>query len=198
MTPLPLQDMYVDFNKAQETAGHIKGIQQWITNEFMHSGAPPSCCHVPEQLHGIVATPNYGSRCCHRPVSYKQSVLAKPFDVLPCFCMALPQASATTAAASWSSCWAWSEAPRSPSSEALAHQAFIHRAGQPQQRRCPWHLTATRACCRRRLAVGPATSERFGMQGHSGMREVRIHEAVRPPHTTTLQSPAGYFGHHAD
>ncbi len=68
MTPPPLQDMYVDFNKAQETAGHIKGIQQWITNEFMHSGAAPSCCHV--------TTPDYGSRCCHRPVSYKQSVLA--------------------------------------------------------------------------------------------------------------------------
>ena len=33
-----MQDMYVDFDKAQETAKHVNGIQQWITNEFMHSG----------------------------------------------------------------------------------------------------------------------------------------------------------------
>lgn len=26
------------FDKAQETAANVKGIQQWITNEFMHSG----------------------------------------------------------------------------------------------------------------------------------------------------------------
>ena len=32
------QDMYVAFDKAQETAANVKGIQQWITNEFMHSG----------------------------------------------------------------------------------------------------------------------------------------------------------------
>lgn len=31
-------DMYVAFDKAQETANHVKGIQQWITNEFLHSG----------------------------------------------------------------------------------------------------------------------------------------------------------------
>lgn len=31
-------DMYVAFDKAQETAKHVEGIQQWITNEFLHSG----------------------------------------------------------------------------------------------------------------------------------------------------------------
>ncbi len=30
--------MYVDFVRAQETANHISGIRQWITNEFHHSG----------------------------------------------------------------------------------------------------------------------------------------------------------------
>ena len=35
---LPLQDMYVDFNLAQETAAKIAGMRQWMTNEFQHSG----------------------------------------------------------------------------------------------------------------------------------------------------------------
>lgn len=30
--------MYVDFNLAQETAQHVPGLRQWITNEFKHSG----------------------------------------------------------------------------------------------------------------------------------------------------------------
>lgn len=32
------QDMYVSFELAQQTAARIDNIQQWITNEFMHSG----------------------------------------------------------------------------------------------------------------------------------------------------------------
>lgn len=32
------EDMYVDFDLAQETATHIAGIRQWVTNEYMHSG----------------------------------------------------------------------------------------------------------------------------------------------------------------
>lgn len=29
---------YVDFDLAQETASGLKGLRQWITNEYMHSG----------------------------------------------------------------------------------------------------------------------------------------------------------------
>jgi len=32
------EDMFVDFNLAQETAGRIKGLRQYITNEFLHDG----------------------------------------------------------------------------------------------------------------------------------------------------------------
>lgn len=35
--------MYVAFDKAQETAEHVHGIQQWITNEFLHSGTKIAC-----------------------------------------------------------------------------------------------------------------------------------------------------------
>lgn len=33
-----VEDMYVDFNLAQESAQTIKGCRQWMTNEYMHSG----------------------------------------------------------------------------------------------------------------------------------------------------------------
>ena len=33
-----MQDMYVDFNLAQDTAAKIGGLRQWMTNEFQHSG----------------------------------------------------------------------------------------------------------------------------------------------------------------
>jgi hypothetical protein len=33
-TPLRLQDMYVDFNLAQDTAAKFAGLRRWMTNEF--------------------------------------------------------------------------------------------------------------------------------------------------------------------
>lgn len=35
---MPVCCRYVDFDLAQETATHIAGIRQWVTNEYMHSG----------------------------------------------------------------------------------------------------------------------------------------------------------------
>jgi hypothetical protein len=32
------EDMYVDFNLAQETAACISGARVWVTNEYTHSG----------------------------------------------------------------------------------------------------------------------------------------------------------------
>lgn len=39
-----MQDMYVSFELAQQTAARVHGIQQWITNEFMHSGVRDDGC----------------------------------------------------------------------------------------------------------------------------------------------------------
>jgi hypothetical protein len=36
--------MYVSFELAQQTAARIHSIQQWITNEFMHSGVRDDGC----------------------------------------------------------------------------------------------------------------------------------------------------------
>lgn len=33
-----MQDMYVDYNLAQNTSQHIRGLKQWVTNEYKHSG----------------------------------------------------------------------------------------------------------------------------------------------------------------
>jgi hypothetical protein len=38
-----VEDMYVDFNLAQATAAKIKGIRQWMTNEYQHSALPSQC-----------------------------------------------------------------------------------------------------------------------------------------------------------
>jgi len=46
-------DMYVAFDKAQETAAQVKGIQQWITNEFMHSGIRDDGARIFENLLGM-------------------------------------------------------------------------------------------------------------------------------------------------
>jgi hypothetical protein len=45
-----MQDMYVDFHLAQETASHINGIRQWMTNEFQHSGIRDDGAVVFERL----------------------------------------------------------------------------------------------------------------------------------------------------
>jgi hypothetical protein len=47
------QDMYVDFNLAQETASQLGCIQQWITNEYMHSGVRDDGQRIFEQLLGM-------------------------------------------------------------------------------------------------------------------------------------------------
>lgn len=33
-----LEDMYVDYELAQETAAGVAGLRQWVTNEYKHSG----------------------------------------------------------------------------------------------------------------------------------------------------------------
>lgn len=49
-----LQDMYVDFELAQETASKILGVRQWVTNEYMHSGIRDDGARILERLLGIV------------------------------------------------------------------------------------------------------------------------------------------------
>lgn len=49
-----LQDLYVDFELAQGTAGKIQGIRQWITNEYMHSGIRDDGGRILERLLGMV------------------------------------------------------------------------------------------------------------------------------------------------
>lgn len=49
-----LQDMFVDFNLAQQSVQHIKGIRQWITNEYMHSGIKDDGARIFEKLLGMV------------------------------------------------------------------------------------------------------------------------------------------------
>lgn len=48
-----VEDMYVDFTLAQATAAKIKGVRQWMTNEYQHSVLPADSLLV---LHS--------SRCC--------------------------------------------------------------------------------------------------------------------------------------
>lgn len=48
------QDLYVDFELAQETAGKIQGIRQWVTNEYMHSGIRDDGARILERLLGMV------------------------------------------------------------------------------------------------------------------------------------------------
>jgi len=45
-----LQDMYVDFDAAQETAAQVDGVQQWITNEYRYGAMRRrSCAPCPHQ-----------------------------------------------------------------------------------------------------------------------------------------------------
>lgn len=47
------QDMYVDYESAQETAAQVGGIQQWITNEYRHSGVRDDGARILEMLLGM-------------------------------------------------------------------------------------------------------------------------------------------------
>ncbi|KAK9810112.1 hypothetical protein WJX72_005044 [[Myrmecia] bisecta] len=55
------EDLYVDFDLAQETASHINGIRQFITNEYMHSGIRDDGARIFDRLLGMVrgAVPLY-------------------------------------------------------------------------------------------------------------------------------------------
>ncbi|KAI7844714.1 hypothetical protein COHA_001802 [Chlorella ohadii] len=44
------EDMFVDFDLAQETAGSINGIRQWITNEYLHCGIREAGGTIVERL----------------------------------------------------------------------------------------------------------------------------------------------------
>ncbi|KAA6418622.1 MAG: peptidase family [Trebouxia sp. A1-2] len=48
------EDLYVDFELAQETASKILGVRQWVTNEYMHSGIRDDGARILERLLGIV------------------------------------------------------------------------------------------------------------------------------------------------
>ena len=48
------QDMYVDYQSAQEAAAHISGIQLWITNEYRHSGIRDDGPKIVDTLLGMV------------------------------------------------------------------------------------------------------------------------------------------------
>ena len=45
-----MQDMYVDFDAAQETAAQVDGVQQWITNEYRCGGVQKCSCGLRPQL----------------------------------------------------------------------------------------------------------------------------------------------------
>lgn len=53
VTLFAAQDMYVDFNFAQDTASHIKGLKQWMTNEYYHSGIRDDGSRIFDRLLGM-------------------------------------------------------------------------------------------------------------------------------------------------
>ncbi|EFN50920.1 hypothetical protein CHLNCDRAFT_141711 [Chlorella variabilis] len=48
------EDMFVDFELGQQTASHIKGIRQWITNEYLHCGIREAGVTIFEKLLNMV------------------------------------------------------------------------------------------------------------------------------------------------
>jgi hypothetical protein len=49
-----LEDMYVDYNLAQETVAAVGGMRQWITNEYKHSGIRDDGCRIVDRLLAMV------------------------------------------------------------------------------------------------------------------------------------------------
>lgn len=45
--------MYVDYHSAQETAAQVAGIQQWITNEYLHSAVRDDGSKIVDTLLGM-------------------------------------------------------------------------------------------------------------------------------------------------
>eukprot|EP00884_Botryococcus_braunii_P015152 jgi/Botrbrau1/23638/Bobra.55_2s0025.1 len=52
------EDMFVDFDMAQRTAGRVKTLRQWITNEYMHSGVRDDGNKIFDTLLGFVRGTN--------------------------------------------------------------------------------------------------------------------------------------------
>lgn len=44
------EDLFVDFNLAQETAGRVRGLRQWVTNEYLHCGIREAGAAIFERL----------------------------------------------------------------------------------------------------------------------------------------------------
>lgn len=49
-----LDDMYVDYNLAQDTLEGVAGVKQWVTNEFKHSGIRDDGSRIVDRLLGMV------------------------------------------------------------------------------------------------------------------------------------------------
>ncbi|KAI8467667.1 MAG: Alpha/Beta hydrolase protein [Monoraphidium minutum] len=50
---LYLEDMYVDYDLAQETVAHVRGLRQWVTNEYKHSGIRDDGARILDRLLGM-------------------------------------------------------------------------------------------------------------------------------------------------
>lgn len=48
------EDMYVDYDLAQETAGCIHGLRQWVSNEYKHSGIRDDGVRIIDRLMSMV------------------------------------------------------------------------------------------------------------------------------------------------
>jgi hypothetical protein len=49
-----LEDMYVDYELAQETAASVAGLRQWVTNEYKHSGIRDDGARIFDRLLAMV------------------------------------------------------------------------------------------------------------------------------------------------
>ena len=47
------EDMYVDYDLAQETAGRVGALRQWTTNEYKHSGIRDDGARIFDRLMGL-------------------------------------------------------------------------------------------------------------------------------------------------
>lgn len=48
------EDVYVDVNLSQETITKVRGLRQWLTNEFKHSGIRDDGTRIFDRLLNIV------------------------------------------------------------------------------------------------------------------------------------------------
>jgi hypothetical protein len=78
-----LDDMYVDYNLAQDTLEGVAGVKQWVTNEFKHRWVAVAWGCLETAQAGLMTD-----------------------GLLLCVAVAAA-ASVTTAAGLWTGCWAW-------------------------------------------------------------------------------------------